>query len=338
MCVRRKRKSISGGRYVLLALLAGLMCAACARRDPSTTRNLGQALEQSTRSSGAGGQPGAIYLARHGQTGWNRVHRFQGDPDLDATGYVQRLGLWLLFRQIPLTAIYTSALQRTQRTAALISKAKRLPLRARAALNESDAGVFEGICYSLMDPDKASARAKDCIQSGHHERSRATRQAIQEIWQTYQKQGLRGRLPLGESFFDMVERARSAVREIRIASQKGSVLVVGHSLINRVVLHLLLGWTPEMVHRLRQANDQVYRIEGVRSRQPKVWLYTPGSGWKQCSSPTRGAQVHLDCGEGEGSSEPDKIARNKSVGDTTWGGETHVSRMAKVKAVPTGHP
>ena len=40
------------------------------------------------------GRPQVIYLSRHGQTEWNRVARMQGDPDLDAVGYVNRLSLW----------------------------------------------------------------------------------------------------------------------------------------------------------------------------------------------------------------------------------------------------
>ena len=103
------------------------------------------------------GTPKVIYLARHGQTEWNRVGRFQGDPDLDPVGYANRVSLWLQLRDRPLKAIYTSALQRTQRTAELLAKEKKLPIQPRAEINEIHPGVFEGLCYADVDPDEVDA-------------------------------------------------------------------------------------------------------------------------------------------------------------------------------------
>jgi len=75
-----------------------------------------------TLSACAMPKPQTLYLARHGQTPWNRVSRFQGDPGLDSVGYVNRFNLWMLLRDKKIKAVYTSALKRTQITAQLAAR------------------------------------------------------------------------------------------------------------------------------------------------------------------------------------------------------------------------
>ena len=70
------------------------------------------------------------------------------------------------------------------------------------------------------------------------------------------------------------------------------VLIVGHGVLNRVLLHRLMKWPLKAVSYLRQENDQVYKLVGR-----KLSLYTPGHGWKPCSKPKPG-QRYLDCNPG----------------------------------------
>jgi hypothetical protein len=71
------------------------------------------------------------------------------------------------------------------------------------------------------------------------------------------------------------------------------VLVVGHGVVNRALLHHLMGWPLKRVSRLRQENDQVYKLEIGRG-PPSLSLYTPGVGWRRCSPPTRTVR-RLNC-------------------------------------------
>ncbi|MBW2733275.1 MAG: histidine phosphatase family protein [Deltaproteobacteria bacterium] len=261
-------------------------------RDRSLILSLGLLI--TTLSACAVSKPQTLYLARHGQTPWNRVSRFQGDPGLDSVGYVNRFNLWMLLRDKKIKAIYTSALKRTQMTAKLVARQHKVEIQPRAEINEIASGVFEGICFAYMVPGTKKPGAKDCMVVSRGANLEPTKKEIARIWSEYRKKGIRGRLPLAENYFDMKKRAKPFVSELKRTLRRGETLVVGHGLINRVLLHLLLDWPLENVKHLRQGNDQVYRMEGLGTPDTRVYLYTSGHGWKRCSAPKAGDK-HLDC-------------------------------------------
>ena len=241
------------------------------------------------------GRPQVIYLARHGQTEWNRKSRLQGDPDLDQVGYINRLSLWKLLRKQPLGAIYTSERQRTRRTAELLARQHKLTIKTRAALNEINPGIFEGICYHQLKGAADSAELQECVVAARSSRPEATlryaRAAFKRVW----GDRVDGKPPLGQSFRELVEQVKPFVKELDRSLKTSEVLVVGHGVVNRALLHYLLGWSLQAVNKLRQGNDQVYKIELAGT--PTVSLYTPGVGWKRCSPPKPGDR-HLDCAPG----------------------------------------
>jgi broad specificity phosphatase PhoE len=241
-----------------------------------------------------GGKPGVLYLARHGQTEWNRVSRFQGDPDLDQIGYLNRVSLWLLLKDTPLQAIYTSSKRRTQRTAALVARQHKLAIRVRPALDEIHSGVLEGICYKYMQPDTQKPGSAACAVTARGSDPTLAKQAVARIWAAVKAKGTAGRVPLGENYADMKKRLAPLIPELKSAASRGNVLAVGHGLINRVALHLLLGWSLDQVHKLRQENDQVYRISGLHDGKHQIELYAPGHGWRRCAPPKK-HQKHLSC-------------------------------------------
>ena len=80
--------------------------------------------------------PTLLTLVRHGETDWNRVHRFQGQLDvpLNATGLLQAAPLAERLADEPFDLIVSSDLMRVRQTAAplLASGAVRLPNPARS--------------------------------------------------------------------------------------------------------------------------------------------------------------------------------------------------------------
>jgi len=244
------------------------------------------------------GTPKVIYLARHGQTAWNRVQRFQGDPDLDPVGYINRASLWRLLKKKELHEIYTSGAKRTQRTAELVAQEKGLKIQAWPEINEIQAGVFTGFCWAQMEPDKASDGAKKCIVRARGTRPRWTLMALRPQVAALHSNSMTAKLPLGESYADLLKRSRPFIDRINGRWSESSVLIVGHGVINRVLLHKFVGWSLEQVRKLKQSNDQVYRIENAGKSNQRILLYTPGVGWKVCSKAPQPGDKHLDCDPG----------------------------------------
>lgn len=87
-----------------------------------------------------------IIFVRHGVTDWNRAGRFQGQIDipLNAEGVEQAERTGLMFRDIPIAAVYTSDLARARQTAEPIARATGLALRVDAGWRERNYGVLEG--------------------------------------------------------------------------------------------------------------------------------------------------------------------------------------------------
>ena len=241
------------------------------------------------------GTPQVIYLARHGQTGYNRVGRFQGDPDLDSVGYVNRVSLWNLLREKPIGAVYTSEKLRTRKTAELVARQHNLPIQTRAALNEIHGGVLEGICVSQMAPERARPSDRECEVRSRGARIEPVLPLLQKIHREGSQDRIEGKFPLAESVGDVSRRVATFVEELRRGFAGREVLVVGHGVVNRVMLHHLMGWPLESVLSLRQENDQVYRLETDGDKVVRLSLYSPGQGWRECQSSPSSETRRLDC-------------------------------------------
>ena len=89
-----------------------------------------------------------IFLVRHGETEWNRIHRFQGRSDipLNRKGKEQARALAQALKEKTITAIYSSPLIRSLETARHIKKFHpSSPLFQEEGLLEMDLGKFEGM-------------------------------------------------------------------------------------------------------------------------------------------------------------------------------------------------
>jgi broad specificity phosphatase PhoE len=241
------------------------------------------------------GLPDVIYLARHGQTEWNRLSRWQGNPDLDQVGYINRVSLWHLLKDEPLRDIYTSSRKRTQRTAELLAEQHDLKVKVRPGLDEISPGIAKGICFSQFAPHKARPSMRKCEVSARGSHPEVALKVLQEAYRAQEKLGIKGKMPLGESLLDINDRSKPVVDELRLGLSKRKILVIAHGVMNRALLHQFMGWPLKNLSHLRQENDQVYRIEGAKRGKPKLFLYTPGSGWKRCKKAPKPGARHLDC-------------------------------------------
>ena len=88
-----------------------------------------------------------LHLIRHGQTSWNAEKRLQGQADiaLNKEGLAEAELVAQEFASRPLSAIYSSPLQRAHLTAQIINHSHQHPIKLYDGFKESTYGSFDGI-------------------------------------------------------------------------------------------------------------------------------------------------------------------------------------------------
>ena len=98
-------------------------------------------------------EPTRIFAIRHGQTAWNAALRMQGQLDipLDDTGRQQAEQLAQALAGEPLTAIYSSDLQRALATAQALAASTGAAISTHRGLRERCFGCFESHTYAEIE-------------------------------------------------------------------------------------------------------------------------------------------------------------------------------------------
>ena len=193
-----------------------------------------------------------ILLVRHGETEWNRTHRFQGRSDvpLNERGRDQGHALALALKGEAIKAIYSSPLTRAIETAHLIKVFHpSVLLFQEDGLIEMDLGEFDG-----MDAvDWASRNA--------------------EFRKAWQENPASVTMPGGESLSDVQGRAVRALNRITALYPPGSTLLLcSHNFVNLTLLCYALNTPLERFRELRQepAALNILHMQGQRLRAEVV--------------------------------------------------------------------
>ncbi len=187
-----------------------------------------------------------IYIARHGETAWNVEGRIQGrsDPDLTSQGIAQSLALFDQLKSRPLSAIYTSTLQRSIRTAQPIATFLHLPIQKQPELDEMAFGMMEGGQVSSLS------------------------EAQKKEWERFKENRFTYRIPGAENFTDVANRIKPFKEKILRDHAGQEILVIGHMIVNRFLIGMLLEYPLEEIQRTEQHNGFVYLVE--RNGEAKV--------------------------------------------------------------------
>ncbi len=180
-----------------------------------------------------------IVLIRHGETEWNRIHRFQGQPGvgLNETGRAQAKALAQALREEPLKAIYSSPLARAIETVRAINRYHGVTLEQRTGLMEMDLGDFEGF------------------------QSERLMKEYPDFFRAWSEDPASVRMPNGETLPEVQARAWAVVEEIATAYTEGSVLLCGHHFVNLAILCKVVGLELTNFRRLRQVPGALSIIE-----------------------------------------------------------------------------
>ena len=159
-----------------------------------------------------------IILVRHGETEWNVKEVFRGrvDIELNETGLKQAQLLAKYLSDIKIDAIYSSPLKRALTTAEIMASYHKLKVEIVPGLIDFDYGEWQGLPHQEVR-DKYSRLYAQWIN--HPDRLR---------------------MPAGESLDEVRKRAMSVVDRV-IAKYEGSVVLVSHRVVNKVLICALLG-------------------------------------------------------------------------------------------------
>lgn len=153
-------------------------------------------------------------LVRHGETPWNREGRYQGQSDVPLSE-VGRSQARLLARELqgqPITAIYSSDLERASKTADIIAETLALHVVLEPRLREIDQGQWEGRLV------------------------RAIRSSYSQLWNEREVEPAQFRPPGGETVAEVADRVYAALDDMTKLERRDVILVVSHGLALATVI------------------------------------------------------------------------------------------------------
>jgi broad specificity phosphatase PhoE len=183
-----------------------------------------------------------VYLVRHGATSHNLLDppRMQGrkiNPSLAPEGIAQARCAASALADRPIAAIYSSPLNRAVETARLIAAPHRLEPVTHEGLTEVDIGRWEDLSWDDIkahDPDTYAAFRADPERQGY---------------------------PGGENLAELTARVVAAMNDIARDNAGRQVVVVAHSVVNRVYVGELLHIPLALRRKVPQDNCGITLVE-----------------------------------------------------------------------------
>ena len=159
-----------------------------------------------------------LILARHGETVWNveKIYRGRTDVNLDEVGIKQAELLGKYLSNWELEAIYSSPLRRALDTADIIAHYQRIGVHIVEGLIDFDYGEWQSL------PEQEVKRLYPALlNEWHHNPHNVV-------------------MPGGKSLEDVSKRAIEVVNDV-LSKYQGSVVLVSHRVVNKVLICSLLG-------------------------------------------------------------------------------------------------
>ena len=170
-----------------------------------------------------------LILARHGETAWNieKIYRGRADVSLDEMGIEQAELLGKYLSNWGLEAIHSSPLRRALDTAKIVARYQKINVHITEGLIDFDYGEWQSL------PEQEAKRLYPTL---HHEWSNNPHKV---------------KMPGGESLEDVRRRALKVVRDV-LARYQGSVVLVSHRVVNKVLICSLLGLSNPYFWNIKQ--------------------------------------------------------------------------------------
>lgn len=180
-----------------------------------------------------------LYLARHGETEWNKCSKIQGrtDTELSEEGVRQAELLAGRLAREKIDYIYSSSLKRAVKTAEIIAGYKGCGIIKSDKYHEICLGPWEGMTINEI------------------------KEKYSEHFRVYREDPANFRLPGAETFMDLMERTYNGILDM-VDSHKGSnILVVSHGTAIKAAIIRILGIDIINYNKFRIDNASLSVIE-----------------------------------------------------------------------------
>ena len=193
-----------------------------------------------------------VYLARHGETEYNRLNQIQGrgiNASLNETGRLQAEAIAEYFESVKLDSIYSSSLNRSSETAGVVVERFGLSVQSYPELDEMDFGVLEGRPINEIKSELEMLR--------NNWRSGKVEFAMEE----------------GESPQIVLDRAAGCAERLIREQQGTNLLFVLHGRLIRILLSHWLRFGLAGMHRIEHSNGALYHLQWDGQHFEPVYLH-----------------------------------------------------------------
>lgn len=181
-----------------------------------------------------------LLLVRHGESEWNRIHRYQGQIDTKLTelGLEQAELLGTRLSSEAIDCIYTSPLQRCSLTAQAIARHHpQAPLIEDRATIEIDHGEWQG-----LSADEVGTRYSEGLAE----------------WRRFPT---RSQMPGGESFSNVLKRCLDFRDQLLAERADQQIVVSTHDVVVKVLVADALGLPMDRLNRIWIGNASISVID-----------------------------------------------------------------------------
>lgn len=192
-----------------------------------------------------------IYLARHGETEYNRCNQIQGrgiDASLNDTGRRQAQSIAQYLQDVVLHRVFSSSLKRSRETADVIASARGLQVQSYEDLDEMNFGILEGRPISDIEDE------------------------LVNLHETWKSGNVDHATEKGESPATVLRRADTQMSNLIREHRDSNLLFVLHGRLLRILLSNWLQYGLQNMHQVPHANGALYHLQWDGEGYEHVYL------------------------------------------------------------------
>jgi len=181
-----------------------------------------------------------IYLARHGETEYNRRQQIQGrgiDAPLNEKGRHQAEAIADHLKEISLHKVFSSSLKRSKETAEIVGQPQGLKIESYADLDEMNFGILEGRPISEIKLE------------------------LRQLHENWKSGDVDFASENGESPRTVLNRAAGRIESIIKEHQNANLLFVLHGRLIRILVSHWLKYGLSSMDRIKHTNGALYHLE-----------------------------------------------------------------------------